>query len=146
MYSLSLILCHLYIGLFLHFHLLSWGIWIRAGDFWKAIFIFLLWEKRNKASRDWGCMQYCSVRASLVLLTLLKFHGFCVNTAVLLWPLSNSQLLLSWVWALYINCRVKFWPQRQNSTKCWLLLTVLCIPNDSLEDLPPVPPFLKCPT
>lgn len=92
-------------------------------------------------------MQYCSVRANLLLLTLLRFHGFCVNAAVLLWALSNSQLLLSWIWALYINCRVKFWPQRQNSTNCWLLLTILlCIPNGSLEDLPTVPPFLKCPT
>lgn len=89
-------------------------------------------------------MQYCSVRANLFLLTLLKFHGFCVNAAVLLWPLSNSQLLLNWVWALYINCRVKFWPQKQNSTNWWLL-TILCI-DDSLEDLSPVPPFLKCPT
>lgn len=90
-------------------------------------------------------MQYCSVRANLFLLTLLKFHGFCVNAADLLWPLSISQLLLSWVWALYINCTVKFWPQKQNSTNWWPLLTVLCI-NDSLEDLSPVLPFLKCST
>lgn len=109
------------------------------------VFTFLPPSTRNM-DKSWEFlkgnyrMQYCSVRAKLLLLTLFRFHRFCVNAAVLLWSLSNSQLLLSRVLALYTNCRVQFGPQRQNSTSSWLLLTVFfCIPNDSLEDLPPIP-------